>query len=222
MGSSISTSTLVNQENIDNVLILGMGYAGKTRLLYKLKDIDIEAPMPTMGFNVEEVPHSITSSNNTGLNRRYRFYDVGGGDKIRPLFAHYHPLLRAVIFVIDSTEWFDEMVQEFNDTVLQYDYLKDICLLILCNKQDLPNSKSIIEIMDIMNLQSRMKKHQFKYWSIQPISAKTGQGLKESMIWLSELLLNNQDQIKPIDPKITENFRNQKYNNSSSSKTVNK
>jgi len=54
---------------------------GKTTLLYKLKLNETVATIPTIGFNVETVTPS------SGIS--FTVWDVGGQDKIRPLWRHY-------------------------------------------------------------------------------------------------------------------------------------
>ena len=57
-------------------------FTGKTTILYKAKLGERPAAPPTMGFNVETVyPHE-------GL--AFTVWDVGGLEKIRPLWTHYY------------------------------------------------------------------------------------------------------------------------------------
>jgi len=56
-------------------------YAGKTTLLYKLKLNEAVSTIPTIGFNVETV------SPCRGVS--FTVWDVGGQDKLRPLWRHY-------------------------------------------------------------------------------------------------------------------------------------
>lgn len=53
---------------------------------------EVVATIPTLGFNVETVTYrSIT----------FNVWDVGGQDKIRPLWRHYFENTHGVIFVVD-------------------------------------------------------------------------------------------------------------------------
>jgi hypothetical protein len=53
---------------------------GAPAILYKLKlDQDVTT-IPTVGFNVETVTYK---------NTKFNVWDVGGQDKIRPLWRHY-------------------------------------------------------------------------------------------------------------------------------------
>jgi len=62
------------------ILLLGLDAAGKTSILYKLKLNENVTTIPTIGFNVEEV---------TVKNVTFTMWDVGGQEKIRPLWKHY-------------------------------------------------------------------------------------------------------------------------------------
>lgn len=50
-------------------------------ILYKLKLNQSVTTIPTVGFNVETVTYK---------NVKFNVWDVGGQDKIRPLWRHYY------------------------------------------------------------------------------------------------------------------------------------
>ena len=50
---------------------------------------------PTIGFNVETVEYK---------NISFTVWDVGGKDKIRPLWRHYYQNTHAFVLVIDSND----------------------------------------------------------------------------------------------------------------------
>ena len=58
------------------------GFIGKTSILYKVKLNENVHTIPTIGFNVETV------SPVKGVS--FTVWDVGGQDKIRPLWRHYY------------------------------------------------------------------------------------------------------------------------------------
>lgn len=64
------------------ILALGLDAAGKTTILYKLKLNENVTTIPTIGFNVEEVTPM--------KNVTFTMWDVGGQEKIRPLWRHYY------------------------------------------------------------------------------------------------------------------------------------
>jgi ADP-ribosylation factor protein 6 len=54
-------------------------------ILYKLKLNQDVTTIPTVGFNVESVTYK---------NVKFNVWDVGGQDKIRPLWRHYYSGMR--------------------------------------------------------------------------------------------------------------------------------
>jgi ADP-ribosylation factor protein 1 len=109
------------------ILMVGLDAAGKTTILYKLKLGEIVTTIPTIGFNVETVEYK---------NISFTVWDVGGQDKIRPLWRHYFQNTQGLIFVVDSND--RERVGEARDELhrmLQEDELRDAVLLIFANKQ---------------------------------------------------------------------------------------
>jgi ADP-ribosylation factor protein 1 len=85
------------------------------------------------GFNVETVEYK---------NIQFTVWDVGGQDKIRPLWRHYFQNTQGIIFVVDSNDR-DRVVEarEELQRMLNEDELRDAMLLVFANKQDLPVSR---------------------------------------------------------------------------------
>jgi tripartite motif-containing protein 23 len=63
------------------VVTLGLDGAGKTSVLFKLKQNEFMTMLPTIGFNVETVEYK---------NLKFTIWDVGGQHKLRPLWKHYY------------------------------------------------------------------------------------------------------------------------------------
>ena len=68
--------------------------------------------------------------------------------------------------------------------MLMDDELKDAVLLVLANKQDLPNAMDVNEITERLGL-NLIKNRQ---WKVQGSCAKSGDGLYEGLDWLSHTL----------------------------------
>ncbi|KAJ1820250.1 Arf GTPase arf1 [Coemansia sp. RSA 2671] len=155
------------------ILMVGLDAAGKTTILYKLKLGEIVTTIPTIGFNVETVEYK---------NISFTVWDVGGQDKIRPLWRHYFQNTQGIIFVIDSND--RDRVSEARDELqrmLNEDELRDVNLLVFANKQDLPNAMNAGEITEKLGLPT-IKNIK---WYIQATCATTGDGLYEGLEWLS-------------------------------------
>eukprot|EP01099_Mayorella_cantabrigiensis_P003915 TRINITY_DN293_c0_g1_i4.p1 TRINITY_DN293_c0_g1~~TRINITY_DN293_c0_g1_i4.p1 ORF type:complete len:192 (-),score=50.61 TRINITY_DN293_c0_g1_i4:114-656(-) len=177
MGSAFGKlfSRLFSKKDM-RILMVGLDAAGKTTILYKLKLGEIVTTIPTIGFNVETVEYK---------NISFTVWDVGGQDKIRPLWRHYFQNTQGLIFVVDSND--RERVNEANEELqkmLNEDELRDSVLLIFANKQDLPNAMSVAEITDKLGLHSLRNRK----WYIQSTCATSGDGLYEGLDWLSNVL----------------------------------
>ncbi|ETE69424.1 E3 ubiquitin-protein ligase TRIM23, partial [Ophiophagus hannah] len=160
------------------VVTLGLDGAGKTTILFKLKQDEFMQPIPTIGFNVETVEYK---------NLKFTIWDVGGKHKLRPLWKHYYLNTQAVVFVIDSSH--RDRVSEAHSELaklLTEKELRDALLLIFANKQDVPGALSVEEITELLNL------HKLccgRSWYIQGCDARSGMGLYEGLDWLSRHLV---------------------------------
>jgi ADP-ribosylation factor protein 6 len=83
----------------------------------------------SVGFSVETVTYK---------NVNFNVWDVGGQEKIRPLWRHYYTGTQGLVFVVDSQdrERIDEAKQELH-RILSDSEMKECLLLVFTNKQDL-------------------------------------------------------------------------------------
>lgn len=177
MGLSISKlfEYMVGKKEM-RILMVGLDAAGKTTILYKLKLGEIVTTIPTIGFNVETVDYK---------NISFTVWDVGGQDKIRPLWRHYFQNTQGIIFVVDSND--RERISEARDELqrmINEDELREALLLVFANKQDLPNAMNTRELQELLGLNSLNARN----WYIQSTCATTGDGLYEGLEWLSNEL----------------------------------
>ena len=153
MGFALSKvwSRLLNSKKEMRILMVGLDAAGKTTILYKLKLGEIVTTIPTIGFNVETVEYK---------NISFTVWDVGGQDKIRPLWRHYYQNTQGVIFVVDSNDrdrideenGHENNAKEELSRMLTEDELRDAVLLVFANKQDLPGAMTTPEVTDKLGL----------------------------------------------------------------------
>ena len=170
------------------ILMLGLDAAGKTTLLYKLKLNETVATIPTIGFNVETV----------SPNKRISFtvWDVGGQDKIRPLWRHYFHGTEGLIFVVDSADRqrFDEAKVELRSILEEVD-MRGVPVVVLANKQDLPNAAQVFELVSDLE----MDKYRDHPWHVQACCAPSGDGLYEGIEILSDMVRKfQQDKKSPL------------------------
>eukprot|EP00823_Brevimastigomonas_motovehiculus_P009867 TRINITY_DN9700_c0_g1_i1.p1 TRINITY_DN9700_c0_g1~~TRINITY_DN9700_c0_g1_i1.p1 ORF type:complete len:190 (-),score=54.47 TRINITY_DN9700_c0_g1_i1:135-704(-) len=182
MGFSKIWAKLISKKDC-RVLLLGLDAAGKTTILYRFKLGEVVTTIPTIGFNVETIEYK---------NLRFTSYDVGGQDKIRPLWRYYYHGADAIIYVVDCADHdrIDESkgakysAKEELRKMLAEDELRDAHLLIFANKQDLPNAMKVSEVSERLGL-AKLRSRQ---WYVQGCSAVTGDGLYEGLDWLSSVI----------------------------------
>jgi len=154
------------------ILMVGLDAAGKTTILYKLKLGEVVTTIPTIGFNVETVQYK---------NVDFTVWDVGGQDKIRPLWRHYYQNTQGIIFVVDSNDRdrIGEAKAEL-DRMMTEEELRDACLLVFANKQDLPKALKAGEVTTALGLNDcRSRK-----WFVQPCCATNADGMYDGLDWL--------------------------------------
>lgn len=163
------------------ILMVGLDAAGKTTILYKLKLNELVTTIPTIGFNVDRIEYR---------NINFTIWDVGGQDKIRPLWRYYYENIQALIFVVDcsDTARIEDAKEEFL-RMMREDQLRGVTVLVLANKQDLPNAIGCSE------LTNRFEMHSLngRKWFVQSTCACTGQGLYEGLDWLSRVVTGKQN-----------------------------
>ncbi|KAK3307814.1 ADP-ribosylation factor family-domain-containing protein [Chaetomium strumarium] len=181
MGASMSITSLFGKlfgSKEVRILMLGLDAAGKTTILYKLKLNQTMTTIPTVGFNVETFTYK---------NIKFNMWDVGGQDKIRPLWRHYYSGTQGLVFVVDSSdharikEARTELHRILNDLEMS-----DCLLLVFANKQDLAGAMDIKTITEKLEL-SKLEK---RPWFVQPAIAIQGEGLTEGFGWLSDNIKN--------------------------------
>ncbi|KAK7206038.1 ADP-ribosylation factor family-domain-containing protein [Myxozyma melibiosi] len=157
------------------VLMLGLDAAGKTTILSRLKLGEAVSTVPTVGFNVESVAFR---------NVKFNVWDVGGQDKIRPLWRHYFTGTQALIYVIDSSDTarLPESKQELV-RILSDREMKNCLVLVLANKQDSQGALAPEAISEQFELSGLLSKRG-KPWTILPVEAKTGKGLNDGLAWI--------------------------------------
>ena len=93
-----------------------------------------------------------------------------------------------MIYVVDSND--RERMGDARDELtkmMSEDELKGAALLVLANKQDLPNAMQVFAIADALEL----TKLRNRSWFIQSACATTGDGIYEGLDWLTISLMKN-------------------------------
>ena len=127
------------------VLFLGLDNAGKSTLLFQMRDQTFKETVPTVGLNVEQIKYK---------NDNFTLWDVSG--QATRLWKHYFDKIHAVIFVIDSGD--SERLPKAKTLLHRCFTDKDLAaapILIFANKQDLNekmSSEEIYERLEITNV----------------------------------------------------------------------
>ena len=184
MGISYGKFFNFQKERRTTILMVGLEGAGKTTILNKLTPMgEIFSSIQQIGFGVEELKYK--SSFNI-IN-----WDLEGEEddkfKFNPNWNHLIDNINAIIFVIDSNDRnrISEAKREL-EWLLKIDELKEIILLIIANKQDLPSSMTISEITEKLELHFILDIS--RKWFIQSACANNADGLCESFDWISSSL----------------------------------
>ena len=188
--------TLPSMKEDYHVVTIGLDSAGKTTVLYRLKFDQYVNTAPTIGFNCEKVRGSIGRSKNL----TFLIWDVGGQEKLRPLWRPYTRATDAIIFVVDSCDT-DERLEESKLELHRIMRTPDnigVPLLIIANKQDLPSAKSQNELEKCLGM---AEFNHDQLWHIELACAVTGEGLESALEALHTLILKRKQQKKRLRNK---------------------
>lgn len=187
MGNSFSNIAAFQSLHI---VMLGLDSAGKTTVLYRLKFNEFVNTVPTIGFNTEK----IKLSNGTAKGISCHFWDVGGQEKLRPLWKSYSRCTDGIIYVVDSVDVdrLEEAKTELHK-VTKFTENQGTPLLVIANKQDLPKSLTVNEIEKHLALHELSPSTTYH---VQPACAIIGEGLNEGMDKLYEMIVKRRKSLK--------------------------
>ncbi|KAG7155852.1 ADP-ribosylation factor 4-like [Homarus americanus] len=151
--------------------MIGLHGSGITTVLHNLQLGEVLTLTPTVGFDVEVVEYDKFS---------FLSWYIGTPSKMMPLWRHYYPEAVGIIFVIDSNDpkGLVESRSRLKE-LLKCDELAGHPLLVLANKQDLPQAASVEKVTDILQL-----RHLDRLWFVQPTCAIKPFGIQEGLDWL--------------------------------------
>ncbi|MHA1188246.1 MAG: ADP-ribosylation factor family protein [Candidatus Heimdallarchaeota archaeon] len=160
-----------------NLTICGLDKAGKTTYVNYLIEGEFKETVPTMGLNRKSISFPKLD---------IHLFDLGGQEDFRPLWADINEKSNALIYVVDSTDHlrFEETKEIFHD-IINRQIDTEIPVLILLSKIDLPDRMERIQFTrDFGLLDTELN----ITWAVFETSAKTGDGIFESMSWFVKIL----------------------------------
>eukprot|EP01084_Bolivina_argentea_P251800 422466_1 len=168
------------QKHIDSakhkVLMLGLDAAGKTTIMYVMRNrnkIRFIEKYLNERCKIEQVMIGKVSVTALDLDEYY--------DKMRNEYEKYYIGNIAIIFVVDSNDRERiDMAHVLMHQILCEQELRELPLLILANKQDLPAAMGVSEITDKLGLNEIKDRR----WYIQGTAACTCDGLYEGFDWV--------------------------------------
>ena len=147
------TSSTEKSKNIQ-ITLLGMDGSGKTSIINALQGKFEHKMKPSLGFK----PTTMVLGDD-GCN--IKFYDLGGGSKIRSIWVDYYHDIHAIIYVFDASLTGDELNQNillFQST-MKHPSLSEKPILILANKQDKVGAISSLKLSELLDLKNIPKKN---------------------------------------------------------------
>ncbi|KAI4618129.1 uncharacterized protein J4E87_008139 [Alternaria ethzedia] len=119
------------------ILMLGLDNAGKTTIVKKIMNEDVNSVSPTLGFIIKTIEYDGTG-------------DVGGQKTLRTYWKNYFEKTDTLIWVVDATdrERIDDCRQELAGLLLE-ERLSGSSLLVFKNKSDVPGSMTEDEIREV-------------------------------------------------------------------------
>ncbi|XP_022620652.1 ADP-ribosylation factor-like protein 4D [Seriola dumerili] len=175
-----------------HVVVIGLDSAGKTSLLYRLKLQEFVETIPTKGFNMERI--KVAMGNIKTNTTTFQVWDVGGQEKLRPLWKSYTRRTDGLVFVVDAaeTERMEEAKVELHRITRSAEN-QGVPILVLANKQDQDGAMSASEVEKVLALHelSSSTLHQ-----TQGCSALDGQGLQPGLEKLYEMILKRKKMLR--------------------------
>ncbi|CAF9923750.1 MAG: hypothetical protein ALECFALPRED_002538 [Alectoria fallacina] len=154
------------------ILMLGLDNAGKTTIVKRLMNEDVNTVSPTLGFIIKTIDYE---------GYRLNIWDVGGQKTLRTYWRNYFEKTDALIWVVDATDRLriTDCRQELGSLLLE-ERLMGATLLVFANKTDVGGCMTDDEIGKGLQLDA-IKTHKC---TVLRCSAITGENLQEGLAWV--------------------------------------
>jgi len=165
------------------IILLGLDNAGKTTLLFKLKNNTISSFIPTQRAQMETIELGHIT---------FKAWDLGGHEAVRDLWKDYYVEADAVIFLVDSADSarFGEAKIVLNELLTSFG-LATTPFLILGNKSDVNTAVNRETLMSVLNIQKNQlgtSSELDRPMQVFTCSLVAGTGFTEALKWLANIL----------------------------------
>ncbi|KAK9484945.1 P-loop containing nucleoside triphosphate hydrolase protein [Lipomyces starkeyi] len=163
-----------------DITLLGLQNAGKTSLLRVLGGGEFtseflayeSSSIPTIGFSMKRVRKGRVN---------IKCWDLGGQPRFRSMWERYCKGVNAILFIVDSADPATLQIARMEfEALISKPSLEGIPVLVLGNKNDLPDAYDVDSVIDIMNL----KAVDDREVSCYSISAKERTNVDAVLSWL--------------------------------------
>jgi signal recognition particle receptor subunit beta len=181
-----------------NIIFLGMNGAGKSSFIDALQGKFNDGIRPTIGFR----PTSMMMGDD-----KIRFYDIGGGIKIRKIWPEYYHDTHAIVYMVDSAETDEDKIGEsvalFKET-MSSSMLQNKPILFLSNKHDIADAKSSEAIKSLYQVDgiSNCTFAEVSCHAGSPESSHAGEADPRMEVALEGLLKQVQDQYDTLNTRV--------------------
>ncbi|XP_068212429.1 ADP-ribosylation factor-like protein 13B isoform X4 [Palaemon carinicauda] len=204
MGNCLLLLGLKKEKRPVTLLLVGLDNAGKTTAAKGIVGDPVEDVAPTVGFSPENIEYR---------GCEITIYDLGGGSKIRPVWAKYFSEVHGVIFVIDASA--PNRIRECRDVLTELLSHKKITgkpVLVLANKQDVEGAMDEIDLVESLNVEEIVNKYKCPT-RVETCSAittrknKPDKPIADGFRWLIDTIVVH---YKDINKRVDEDMENER------------
>ncbi|KAI6884821.1 ARF/SAR superfamily [Hortaea werneckii] len=129
------------------ILMLGLDNSGKTTIVKRIMNEDVNSVSPTLGFIIKTIDYE---------GYKLNIWDVGGQKTLRTYWKNYFEKTDTLIWVVDATdsERLEDCRAELKGLLLQ-ERLMGASLLVCKNKSDVPGCMTTDDIREVCALEMR-------------------------------------------------------------------
>ncbi|CBY19390.1 unnamed protein product [Oikopleura dioica] len=154
--------------------LVGLQYSGKTTFVNVIASGSYtEDTIPTVGFNMRKVQKG---------NVSIKIWDIGGQPRFRTMWERYCRGVNVIVYMVDAADHdkIEQTTRELHE-LLDKPSLQGMPVLVLGNKNDLPNALDVDSLTDKLNL-DRIDDREV---AVYTISCKNKNNLDVVLQWLT-------------------------------------